>query len=220
MSKPGVLDLRAKGIRIVAADLQGPLDDLVKVLENTDVVISTIHYQSLNDEILLSKAAKVAGVSRYVPCFFATVGPRGIMQLRDKASLDTQNVRRHSFTDNISQKEEILDHINRIYLPYTVIDVGWWFQLTLPNIPSGRFDYALLAPSNTILAGGNVPSALTDVRDIGKYVAQVITDPRTLNRKIFVFTETRTQNQIFELVEKMTGEKPLKNEVKHTIRSM
>lgn len=95
-----------------------------------------------------------------------------------------------------------------------MIDVGWWYQITLPRVPSGRFDYALLAPNNIIFAGGNVPIALTDVRDIGKYVARIISDPRTLNKKVFAFTETKTQTQVFELVEKVSGEKPEKTEVR------
>lgn len=81
-------------------------------------------------------------------------------------------------------------------------------------MPSGRFSYALVAPSNTIVAGGDTPSALTDVRDVGVYVAKIITDPRTLNKKVFAFTETKTQNQVFELVQKMSGEKPIGSEVK------
>ncbi|TPX17886.1 uncharacterized protein E0L32_002987 [Thyridium curvatum] len=180
--KPAVQALKTKGVQVVPIDLQGPLNELVSVLDGVDIVISAIHYQSLADEIPLSNAAKAAGVGRYVPCFFAT-------------------------------KEDILDHIQRLCLPYTVIDVGWWFQLTLPDVPSGRFSYALVAPSNTIVAGGDTPCALTDVRDVGVYVAKIITDPRTLNKKVFAFTETKTQNQVFELVQKMSGEKPIGSEL-------
>ncbi|KAJ5814253.1 uncharacterized protein N7503_001003 [Penicillium pulvis] len=189
LDKPAVQSLKARGVKIVAADLQGSHDELVDILKGVDTVISTIHYQSLNDEIFLSNAAKAVGVQRYVPCFWATVGPRGIMQLRDA-------------------KEQVLDHIQRLRLPYTVIDVGWWFQIALPRVPSGRFDYGLLAPQNKIFGAGDVPSSLTDVRDVGKYAAKIISDPRTLNKKVFAFTEAMTQNQLFGLVESMTGEKP------------
>ncbi|KAF9891535.1 hypothetical protein FE257_004002 [Aspergillus nanangensis] len=194
LAKPAVQSAKARGVEIVPADLQGRHDDLVSILKGMDVVISTIHYESLNDEIPLANAAKAAGVKRYVPCFWATVGPRGVMRLRDR-------------------KEEILDHIHRLRLPYTVIDVGWWYQITLPRIPSSRFDYALVGPQNSIFGAGDVPSALTDVRDVGVYVAKVISDSQTLNKKIFAFTETWTQNEIFGLVEKITGEKPEVTEV-------
>ncbi|KAH6972120.1 hypothetical protein BKA56DRAFT_593741 [Ilyonectria sp. MPI-CAGE-AT-0026] len=194
LEKPRVQDLKARSIHVVSADLQGPQDELINILKGIDVVISAIHYQSLSDEIPLATAAKVARVKRYVPCFFATVAPRGVMYLHDL-------------------KEDILGHINRLYLPYTVINVGWWYQITLPRVPSGRFDYALLAPNNTVFAGGNVPIAFTDVRDIGKYVARIISDPQTLNKKVFAFTETKTQKQVFELVEKLSGERLERTEV-------
>ncbi|KAI8417447.1 hypothetical protein FOFC_00002, partial [Fusarium oxysporum] len=129
-------------------------------LTGIDVVISAIHYESLNDEIPLSNAAKAAGAKRYVPCSFAIIAPRGIIKLHDK-------------------KEEILDHIQRIYLPYTVIDVGWWYQLMLACVPS----------------------------------AAIIDDPRTINKKVLVQTETKTQNEVHELVEKVTGEKPERTEL-------
>ncbi|KAM0266633.1 hypothetical protein ACHAPA_006683 [Fusarium lateritium] len=194
IDKPAVSALRGRGVKIVPADLQGPQDDLVAALKGIDVVISAIHYQSLDDEIPLSNASKAAGVKRYVPCFFATVAPRGVMKAHDR-------------------KEEILDHIQRIYLPYTVINVGWWFQITLPRVPSGKLDQGLTFPNNNVIAGGDIPSALVNVHDVGKYVAAIINDPRTINKKVLANTETKTQNEIHALVEKVTGEKPERTEM-------
>lgn len=105
------------------------------------------------------------------------------------------------------QKEDVLDHIKKIYLPYTVIDVGWWYQLTSPKVPSGRLDYALIAPSEGLFGGGTLPSALTDSRDIGRYVAKIIADPRTLNKMVFAYNEVLTQRQVYETVERLSGEK-------------
>lgn len=105
------------------------------------------------------------------------------------------------------QKEDILSHVQRLYLPYTVIDIGWWYQIGLPRVPSGKYDYALLAPINSIFEGGETPIAMTDARDIGLYVAKIISDPKTINQKVFAFSECLTQNQVFKLVEKVSGEK-------------
>ncbi|KAG5801591.1 hypothetical protein H9Q74_011021 [Fusarium xylarioides] len=110
--------------------------------------------------------------------------------------------------DARDRKEAVLDHIQRIYLPYTVIDVGWWYQITLPRVPSGKLDESLVSPNNNIIAGGDIPSALTDVRDIGKYVAAIVSDPRTINKRVLAYTETKTQNEVHKLVEKVLGEKP------------
>ena len=49
--------------------------------------------------------------------------------------------------------------------------------------------------------------AIVNVRDIGRYVAKVIADPRTLNKRVFVYNEVYTQNQLYGLVESLTGEK-------------
>ncbi|QPC70364.1 hypothetical protein HYE68_001116 [Fusarium pseudograminearum] len=194
IEKPAAVALKEKGVKIVAIDLQGNQNELVAALKGIDVVISAIYYQALHDEIPLSNAAKAAGVKRYVPCFFATVAPRGVMKARDT-------------------KEEILDHIQRIYLPYTVIDVGWWYQVTLPNVPSGKFEGRLTFANNNVIGGGDNPSALVNLDDIGRYVAAIINDERTINKKVFAYTEAKSQNEIFELVEKVTGEKPERTEM-------
>ena len=83
----------------------------------------------------------------------------------------------------------------------------------MPKVPSGRMDYALLAPVANVLAGGDIPSALTDLRDIGTYVAKIVNDPRTINKKVLAYTEVRTQNEVFGLVEKLSGEKPERTDV-------
>jgi hypothetical protein len=100
IEKPAAIALKEKGVKVVAVDLKDNQDELVAVLKGIDVVISAIYYQSLHDEIPLSTAAKAAGVKRYVPCFFATVAPRGIMKARDTVSfhqaIDTSTNHRHT----------------------------------------------------------------------------------------------------------------------------
>jgi hypothetical protein len=100
----------------------------------------------------------------------------------------------------------VLNHIKKIHLPYTVIDVGWWYQGTLPKLPSGRIDYLVKFPIEHLNGDGQIPSALTDLRDIGKYVARIIADTRTLNRYVFVYNEVLTQEQIWSELEQASGE--------------
>ncbi|EMR68639.1 putative isoflavone reductase family protein [Eutypa lata UCREL1] len=182
LQKPGVLALASKGVNVVAVDLAGAEEDLAKVLVGIDVVISTIYGGSVMAEIPLINASKAAGVKRYLPCFFATVvPPKG--------------------------KEDVLNHIKKVNLPYTVVDVGWWYQVTLPRLPSGRIDYAVMETSDIIAGDGNVPMAVTDLRDVGKYVARIISDPRTLNKMVFAYSEIFTYSQMYDLMEKLSGEK-------------
>ncbi|KAF6794639.1 isoflavone reductase family protein [Colletotrichum sojae] len=189
LQKPEVRELEARGIEVVACDLTGPEDELVKKLTGIDVVISPIVVEHLFDQIPLANAAKKAGVKRFVPSFFATVmPPRGMMWFHD-------------------QKEDVVNHIQTIFLPYTIINVGWWYQITLPRLPSGRID-AVSSPFDNWIAGdGNVKSALTDLRDVGKYVARIIADPRTINKRVFAYTELRSQNEVYDLIENLSGEK-------------
>ncbi|KAM5371222.1 hypothetical protein ACJZ2D_008142 [Fusarium nematophilum] len=189
LEKESVQDLKKRGVEVVAADLTGSEDELVKLLRGKDVLISAIDARQLEAQIPLANAAKAAGVGRFVPCSFATVAPpKGILVLRDV-------------------KEDVINHIKKIYLPYTVIDVGWWYQITLPRLPSGRIDYALMPSDRSIAGDGNTPSALTDIRDIGLYTARIIADPETLNRSVFAYSELYTQNQVYDLIERLSGEK-------------
>lgn len=78
----------------------------------------------------------------------------------------------------------------------------------MPRLPYGRPDFALPVYNSEPRLGvdGNVPSALADIRDIGGYVARIISDPRTLNKKVHVYNEVYTGNQVYDLVEKLSGE--------------
>ena len=57
-----------------------------------------------------------------------------------------------------------------------------------------------------IVGDGNMPWALTDNRDIGKYVAKIIADPRTINKHVFAYGRMWTQNEVWNLLEKISGE--------------
>ncbi|WAO84840.1 NmrA domain-containing protein [Fusarium falciforme] len=189
LQKPQVLELAEKGVNIVAADLTGSEEELKKALTGIEAVISTIYGASVTAEIPLINAAKAIGVQRYVPCFFATVAPpTGALRLREL-------------------KEETFNHIKKIKLPYTIIDVGWWYQVNLPRLPSGRIDYAVMETTDGIAVDGNVPVAFTDLRDVGPYTARIISDPRTLNRMVFAYNEVLTFNQMYDIAEKVSGEK-------------
>ena len=54
-------------------------------------------------------------------------------------------------------------------------------------------------------SSGEVKQALTDLRDIGKFVARIIADKRTLNRYVLVHSEEHTQNEMFALAKRVSG---------------
>ncbi|KAJ4165635.1 hypothetical protein LMH87_007259 [Akanthomyces muscarius] len=186
-SKPVYQDLATRGVSLEIIKFSD-IEAMTSILTGVDIVISCLTLLQVAEEHALIDASHAAGVGRFVPSFFAVVcPPRGVLTLR-------------------SMKEDVLDRCKRLYLPYTVIDVGWWMQLSLPQVPSKRLDAQISVPDTIIGADGNVPTAVTDVSDIGKYVARIVADPKTLNKHVFAYGEVTTQNKIWAAVEEATGE--------------
>lgn len=94
------------------------------------------------------------------------------------------------------------------------MDVGWWDQIAFPPLPSGKIDYAANKLLSTMVLDGNTPSALTDLRDIGKYIARIIVDERTIDKYVLAYNEVWTPNQVYEMLERLSGEKPEKHPVR------
>ncbi|KAL5340501.1 hypothetical protein BJX70DRAFT_109821 [Aspergillus crustosus] len=189
-TKPATQELEKRGIKLRVADLAGSEKELTSAISGIDVLISAIGPGDLLQQKTLVRAAKAAGVKRFVPCGFITIAPpKGAMLLRD-------------------EKEEIYNEIKLLEVPYTIIDVGYWYQISYPPLPSGKIDYALLKPDGaTIHCDGNAPNILTDLRDIGRLVARIIADERTLNQYVFTCGEVLTENEVFGIVEELSGEK-------------
>lgn len=38
------------------------------------------------------------------------------------------------------EKEKVFRHVKKIGLSYTIVDVGWWYQIAWPRVPSGKLD--------------------------------------------------------------------------------
>ncbi|KAK6988687.1 glycoside hydrolase [Favolaschia claudopus] len=179
--KPEVQKLKNEpGLKIRVLDIaEASGEELVKVLTGIDVFISAIDMMGQLAQLRLVAAAKQAGVKRFIPCAFITIcPPGGIMPMRDA-------------------KEQVYQEIWKAQLPYTIIDVGFWHQLSFPTLPSGKVDYAFL----------NTPNMLTDLRDIGPYVALIIKDERTVNKFVCAYSDVLNQNDIFGMMEEMSGEK-------------
>ena len=97
-------------------------------------------------------------------------------------------------------------HVKAIGLPFTIVDVGWWYQIAFPKLPSGKIDYALSLPVDEVYGTGEQKSALTDLRDVGRYVARVIQDDRTVNKYVFCYNELHSQLDSISILEKLSGE--------------
>lgn len=81
-------------------------------------------------------------------------------------------------------------------------------QITLPVIDASKAIHPSLAEfSKEFFGTGDVKTAVTDNRDIGKFVSHIIKDERTLNKYVFCWTEEVTQNEVLALAERISGQK-------------
>lgn len=174
--------------------MRAPASDLIPHLAGIDIVISALGPNAQLAQLNWVDAAKEAGVKRFVPCGFTTISPRGAMTIRD-------------------EKETVHDRIFFQHVPYTIVDVGYWHQISWPQLPSGRVDYAAVMPLTEIYGDGDAPTLLTDKRDQGRFMARIIKDPRTLNKRVVTHSDELTQNQIWDLAEKLSGESIPRNYV-------
>lgn len=186
IEKPAWQNLAKRGFDVISIDLSKEADP--DVLRPFEVIVSAIDNSGNREQQHLATAAKAAGVKRFVPCGFAVPCPPGVMAIKDA-------------------KDEVHNHIFRLKLPYTLIDVGYWNQLSFPRLSSGRVDEYAIRKDNIIYGDGNAPNLMTDLRDIGRFVSRIIKDPRTLNQKVFTYSDEITQHEILAMAERLSGEK-------------
>lgn len=79
--------LHQKGVSIVGYDLADAREALVDHLRGIDVLISCITWEHLDQQIPWIEAAKEAGVQRFVPSEWVGPAPRGVIDIKDKASV-------------------------------------------------------------------------------------------------------------------------------------
>jgi hypothetical protein len=182
----------------VTGNLDDPIEDLAVLLRNIDIVICCLSPPAIRSQVALINVAVSAGVKRFVPCNWGTPAARGILSLRDT-------------------KEDVHDHIYRQRLGFTIIDVGFWYQASIPRVPSGRFDHAIFMPNNDVVNGGEMPNMLIDARDVGKITVELLKREDTLNKKVIAYGELMSQNDVHRMVEVKTGEKLMLSYVREPI---
>ncbi|EJD05565.1 NAD-binding protein [Fomitiporia mediterranea MF3/22] len=214
-SKPEVGALKAREVEVCLLDVVGwSVDQIVEPLKGIDIVISTIYFRDIQHQKHLVDACKKTGVKRLVPNDWGTACVRGVRQLHD-------------------EKLAVHDYIKEIGLGYTFIDVGWWLvndlsmysleeyielryrmQITLPYTETskspgieGPIETFMRSSLKSFYGAGNAKCAVTDRRDIGKFVARILADERTLNQYVFCWTEEVTQTEVFDLAERIAGRK-------------
>ncbi|KAJ3957193.1 hypothetical protein N0V92_006225 [Colletotrichum tropicale] len=191
ISKPAYAKLAQRGVKIVAINLEGPEVDAARVLEGQDIVIASVPPNALDSQLPLIRASKLANIKRFIPTAFAmALDPNGISSVQ-------------------IMKEKIYHELEKCEIPYTIIDVGWWFNGFIPEVPSGKTDHAIALPDflrNLVPGDGNMKTYVIDNEDVGKFVARIIVDSRTVNKRVMAAGASMSFNEMFAVAEELTGD--------------
>jgi hypothetical protein len=99
---------------------------------------------------------------------------------------------------------EIRKYIEDSGVPHTYIDVGFWYQITVPY--RGAVKGPIPELVREFYGDGEKKTAMVNKERIGLFVAQIIADPRTLNQYVFIYDDVRTMNEIYEVASRIAGE--------------
>ena len=98
------------------------------------------------------------------------------------------------------------DYVKELGLTYTIIDIGWWMQLYLPVPLRSAAPQYLKEISWSVYGMGDSKQLLTNLYNIGPWVARIITDPRTINKSVIIWEDEATQTDAFELGVRFSGD--------------
>ncbi|KAL1755505.1 NmrA-like family-domain-containing protein [Schizophyllum commune] len=196
LSKPAATRFAEQGAAIHKADLLSATQErLEEILASADIAIAALLPNCIEAQKKIADAGKAVGIKRFVPNDFGPSCPKGVMILQDR-------------------KLAIHEYIESIGLGHTYIEIGWWMQLTV--IFPAHMNSATADMARNLIGTGDVPFAVADEFHIGDYVARIIQDERTLNRKVFVWEDEVTQNQVWDLAVKKYGEGILEKKKVHS----
>ena len=71
---------------------------------------------------------------------------------------------------------------------------------------------------NTLYNSGDQANLLTDLRNIGKWVARIVADDRTLNRSVIVWEDVVPQARAFEIADRVSDEGGAFRASRHKVR--
>ncbi|KAG9225644.1 hypothetical protein CCMSSC00406_0007501 [Pleurotus cornucopiae] len=183
VNKPVVKELVAAGAELRVGDTSDPPEKLEEHLAGVETLICTVLVW-VADQKPLFAAAKKLGVGRVVPSDFGPVAPKGAMWMNDI-------------------KIGIHEYIEEIGLPYTFIYVGWWLTFMWPTPHS---EHNTLDTPKFYAGSKDQKLIYSTFPSIGKLVARIIADPRTINQTVVAHDGEITLRETWGIGEKVTGE--------------
>ncbi|CAI2185578.1 11611_t:CDS:2 [Funneliformis geosporum] len=177
--------LAERGAEIVYADYD-QMDDLVKALRGTDVLVSTVNASDdvsfYETQLPLLIAAKEAGVKRFIPSEFG-----GEFQGSS-----------HPFSDS---KAKFRAEVEKSGLEYTFIFTGLFYEFL------GWIGFDVKKKKSTFYTDPNLKISTTSLHDIGKYTVESLKIPEARNARIRVAGATFSFNELLKKFEAASGSK-------------
>lgn len=165
----------------------------MKAIKQVDVVISTVGYFLLADQVKIIDAIKEAGnVKRFLPSEFG-------MDVDRTSAVEPA---KSSFT----VKVQIRRAVEAAGIPYTYVSANNFAGYFLPNFSQPG---ATAPPRDkvVILGDGNAKAVYNKEEDIATYTIRAVDDPRTLNKILYIKPSGNTLsfNELVSLWEKKIG---------------
>ncbi|KAI1149786.1 hypothetical protein F4825DRAFT_35716 [Nemania diffusa] len=171
------------------------VESLTSALAGQDALVSTIATVAVGGQLPLVDASVAVGVKRFIPSEFG---------------INTRFLGSEPIGTILQGKTKTLDYIHEKSkqnpsFTWTGISTGLFFDWGLDH---GSIGLDKTTKTATIYDSGNEPFQASNLPHIGKAIAAVLTHPeQTVNRYITIASFNPTQNQLLEIVEKLTGEK-------------
>ncbi|KAK3231309.1 hypothetical protein Dsin_003190 [Dipteronia sinensis] len=184
-------EFHSMGVTIVQEEVEEH-EKMVSVLRQVDVVISTLAFPQILDQLKIIHAIKVAGnIMRFLPSDFGCE--------EDRASPLPP------FNAILENKRKIRRAIEAANIPYTFVSANcfgaYFVNYLLRPRDHHQQDYIV------VYGTGQSKAVLNYEEDIGVYTIKVANDPRTLNRIVYYRPETNiiSQLELISLWEQKTG---------------
>ncbi|KAL9231649.1 hypothetical protein vseg_006848 [Gypsophila vaccaria] len=189
---PVIDNFNTLGVHLLTGDIYEH-DSLVKAIKQVDVVISTVGYFVLADQVRIIDAIKEAGnVKRFLPSEF------GVDVDRTSAVEPAKSA--------FAVKATIRRAVEAAEIPHTYVSANNFAGLFLPSLSQPG---ATTPPRDkvVILGDGNPKAAFNKEDDIATYTIQAVDDPRTLNKTLYIKPpgNTLSFNELVALWEKKIG---------------
>ena len=186
--------LKEQGVELIEGSLED-YDSLLKACQGKDVVLSCAGGDQLMNQVQLAKAAKAAGVERFVPSEFGVdpyIAGQGSCDLFDaKAAVQTQ--------------------LKEMGIDFTPIYTNGFMEFWATGL--GQLGPQSPPDQVQIYGTGDTVAQVTALGDIGRYTAEIIDDPGTINKEVLIATNRATQHEMIDLWEELSGKKVKKEYV-------